>query len=186
MELWLTSRQMGFATTRDTDEMDEPETGCLSQEVKRHLAPQISAFIRQQFGEDGESTLPSGLAEALQQLEAIWGVEQTPLGTTPKARRRMWEKASDPMSMLDPPRLDEVSLPARLGEGWFLNHPIPRPQTGRGFVRVWSEAQRWQESIGAYQVQVGEGLATSVHPEAPWTLMSAQWYFLQNKWQKSG
>ena len=77
------------------------------------------------------------------------------------------------------------SLPAKLGEGWFLNHPIPRPQTGRGFVRVWSEAQRWQESADIYQVQVGEGLATSVHPEAPWTIMSAQWYFLKSRWQEA-
>ena len=90
------------------------------------------------------------------------------------------------MAMSDPPRLAEVSLPAKLGEGWFLNHPIPHPQTGRGFVRIWSEAQRWQESVDTYQVQIGEGLATSVHPEAPWTIMSAQWYYLKNQWREAG
>ena len=72
MELWLTSRQMGFATTRDANEMDDPETECLSREVKRQLAPPISAFIRQQSEDDGGSTLSPDLAEALQRLEAIW------------------------------------------------------------------------------------------------------------------
>ena len=185
MEVWLTTGQMGFAVEREEDELGAEEDLAAQIPTSRYLAPQISAFI-QRLREQGTTTMPADIWEALEALEDTWGRGDEETQVDGRPRKRRWEKPSCPLAMQDPRYLPEVSLSQQLGKNWFLNEGLPRTNTGAGYVRVQATAMRWEEPAGRFQVLVGEGLATSVQPEHEWSIMSAQWRFLVARWTEQG
>ena len=192
MEVWLTSAQMGFAVQQQEDEIvdhwDEKRGGSTC----RCLAPQISEFIRREmtatsdtlFAEHGTDK-PS--QATLQDLEDTWGmVADSPLPSSPPTAtpKKSWEPHSISMAAFDPPKLMEAELPIEFGENWLLNQPIPRPTSGKGYVRVVPKSVTWVDHTPSYSVMLKEGLASSLQIPVAFTIMSTRWNFLkcQARW----
>ena len=77
MKRWLTTSQMGWALTREENEVVNQQDEREGKPVARQLAPMISAFIRAQWEsgdlEDVEDEKRRILEEAME-LDHIWGV----------------------------------------------------------------------------------------------------------------
>ena len=183
MELWLTTRQMGFAVVREEDEIDDPEAEWTGEPTGRYLAPQASAFIQTELESVQRRGAEQGLLEALQQLEDTWGKVEEPSPSLARTQARNWETPSAPLASKDPPLLPEVDIERKLGRDWFLNEALPHAAGRQGYVRVWADAQRWHEQDGEDTIMVGEGMATLTRSANVWAIPSAQWYFLKDKFQ---
>ena len=114
-------------------------------------------------------------------MHAEWSVFQ---GERTVTRRQAtigpWESTSQPLVARDPLTIRDVDIQARIGSDWFFNEEVPRADAARGYVRVISEAVRWTTETEGATLLNAEGLVSNVAPEHPWSIMSAQWSFLQH------
>ena len=176
-EVWLTTSQMGYPLTVEEDEIRHWRDEIEGRQTGRWLAPQISAFIAnsETLHEDKH------FEEELRAMHAEWSVFQ---GERTVTRRQAtigpWESTSQPLVARDPLTIRDVDIQARIGSDWFFNEEVPRADAARGYVRVISEAVRWTTETEGATLLNAEGLVSNVAPEHPWSIMSAQWSFLQH------
>ena len=165
MKRWLTTSQMGWALTREENEVVNQKDEREGKPVARQLAPMISAFIRAQWEsgdlEDVEDEKRRILEEAME-LDHIWGVweeEKEPIKAPHKwikqssqsgndmrhhvevhASHRVmeWESPSASLIEQDPDVVPDVDIAAQVGRDFFLDEKIPRHESGQGYVRLWS------------------------------------------------
>ena len=177
MEVWLTTSQMGYPLTVDEDEIQHWRDEIEGRQTGRWLAPQISAFIAtsEALHEDQH------FEEELRAMHAEWSVFQ---GERTVARRRTtigpWESTSQPLVARDPLTIRDVDIQAKIGSDWFFNEKVPRADVASGYVRIISEAVRWTTETEGATLLNAEGLVSNIAPEHPWSIMSAQWSFLQH------
>ena len=177
MEVWLTTSQMGYPLTVDEDEIQHWRDEIEGRQTGRWLAPQISAFIAtsEALHEDQH------FEEELRAMHAEWSVFQ---GERTVTRRRTtsgpWESTSQPLVARDPLTIRDVDIQAKIGSDWFFNEKVPRADVASGYVRIISEAVRWTTETEGATLLNAEGLVSNIAPEHPWSIMSAQWSFLQH------
>ena len=101
MKRWLTTSQMGWALTREENEVVNEKDEREGKPVARQLAPMISTFIRAQWEsgklEDMEDKERRILEEAME-LDHIWGVweeEKEPTKATRKWVRQSSQSKND-------------------------------------------------------------------------------------------
>jgi hypothetical protein len=107
MKRWLTTSQMGWALTREENEVVNEKDEREGKPVARQLAPMISTFIRAQWEsgdlEDVEDERRRILEEATE-LDHIWGVwgasliEKDPEWSLTWISQRRWAEISSLMN----------------------------------------------------------------------------------------
>jgi hypothetical protein len=154
---------MGWALTREENEIINERDEREGRQVARRLAPMISAFMRAQVAsgelEDVDDERRQILEEAVE-LDHIWGVweGQEELTNVPRAwirqpsqsgsdirhhvevyashREREWESPSASLIEKDPEAVPDVDIAAHVSRDFFLDEKIPRHASGQGYVRV--------------------------------------------------
>ena len=132
---WLTTSQMGFAVTREQNEVDSGRDIAWGKPTARWLAPQATHYI-QKLTTDEAQALPLDLREALNTLILEWGrYDQKECGGTQGTRTSCgkttlhWESASTPRAAYDPDRIPAMQIPRSINEEWFYNHEVQRQET---------------------------------------------------------
>jgi hypothetical protein len=160
---WLTTRQMGWALTREENEIINEKDEREGEPVARQLAPMISTFIRAQWEsgelEDVDDERRQILEEAAE-LDHIWGVwdaEEEPTNVPSRwirqpsrnrddmrhhveahasHREKEWESPSASLIEQDPEVVPDVDIAVQVGRDFFFDEKIPRHESGQGYVRV--------------------------------------------------
>ena len=104
---WLTTRQMGWALTREENEVVNEKDEREGKPVARQLAPMISTFIRAQWESEEMENVDDERRQILEEameLDHIWGVweEEKEWTNAPRSRR---------------PLSSSVQVEAQLGSG---------------------------------------------------------------------
>ena len=207
---WLTTSQMGWALTREENEIINERDERKVRQVARRLAPMISAFIRAQVAsgelEDVDDERRQILEEAVE-LDHIWGVWEGEEERTnvPRAwirqpshsgsdirhhvevhashREREWESPSASLIVKDPEVVPDVDIAAHVGRDFFLDEKIPRHASGQGYVRVVEHSVRWKETA-AVKIFTYQGLTTCTKVDKSWTIMSSAYSHLRQGGKK--
>ena len=90
MKRWLTTSQMGWALTREENELVNEKDECEGKAVARQLAPMISKFIRAQWESKEMENVDDErrqLLEEAMELDHIWGVWEEEKEPTDAHRR---------------------------------------------------------------------------------------------------
>ena len=187
---WLTTSQMGFAVTRERNEVDNQRDIAWGRPTARWLAPQATCFI-QTLKPDEAQAMSIDLREALSTLALEWGrYDQTECKGTQEtniSRRKNtlhWESASTPRAADDPDRVPAMQVPRSINEEWFYNQNVQRQENGKGYVHVQSEAITRTERIGMDTLMHKEGQVINLSLTNGWTISSMQWNHLihQKQW----
>ena len=177
MEVWLTTGQMGYPLETEQDEIRHWRDEIEGKRTGRWLAPQISTFLA------SSDTLHEdrSFEEELRVLHAEWSVfRESQTVERSRGATGPWESTSQPLVARDPRIIKDVDIKARIGRDWLFNEKVPRPDAPVGYVRILSEAVRWTAEVAGANLLNAEGRVSNMAPEAPWTIMSAQWSFLQH------
>ncbi len=211
MKRWLTTSQMGWALTREENEVVNQQDEREGKPVARQLAPMISAFIRAQWEsgdlEDVEDERRRILEEAME-LDHIWGIweeEKGPINAPhnwikqPSQRgndmrhhvevhsshRVMeWESPSASLIEQDPDVVPDVDIAAQVGKDFFLDEKIPRHESGQGYVRVLEHSVMWKDTA-ASKIFTYQGLTTCTEVDNGWTVKSSTYNHLRQESKRS-
>jgi hypothetical protein len=163
MKRWLTTSQMGWALTREENEVVNEKDEREGKPVARQLAPMISTFIRAQWEsgelEDVEDERRRILEEATE-LDHIWGV---------------WGAS---LIEKDPEVVPDEDIAAQVGRDFFLDEQIPRHESGQGYVKVVEHSVMWKETA-ASKIFTYQGLTTCTEVDKSWTVMSSVYNHLR-------
>ena len=208
--MWLTSRQMGWSLTRESNEVWNTQDVIEGKSTARILAPMISSYIRgldeTAFSVD-DPERRNLLTEAWE-LDQIWGAwdEEEATGEQDEGRmdsmpesgddirghlaatilrhQRSWEPASRSQLANDPHVLPDEGVPVRLGQDFFLDERIPRSGNGSGYVAVTETSIVWRESESA-ELFTYQGLTSCMEPGETWTITGSVWHHLRKCAQRS-
>ena len=187
---WLTTSQMGFAVTREQNEVDSGRDVAWGKPTARWLAPQATHYI-QNLTTDKAQALPMDLREALNTLLLEWGkYDEKECGKVQGTRFNCgkrtlhWESASTPRAAYDPDRVPAMQIPRSINEEWFYNQEVQRQENGNGYVHIQSEAITRRERIGMDTLQHKEGQVINTSLTQGWAISSMQWNHLthQKQW----
>jgi ribonuclease HI len=208
---WLTTSQMGWALTREENELVNEKDEREGKPVARQLAPMISKFIRAQWESEGMENVDDErrqLLEEAMELDHIWGVwegEKEPTDVHQKwirqpsqsgndmrhhvrvhasHREQEWESPSASLIEQDPEVIPDVDIAAQVGKDFFLDEKIPRHESGQGYVRVVEQSIMWRETETA-KVFTYQGLTTCTELDKSWTVMSSIYNHLRQGRDKS-
>jgi hypothetical protein len=208
---WLTTSQMGWALTREENELVNEKDEREGKPVARQLAPMISKFIRAQWESKGVENVDDErrqLLEEAMELDHIWGVwegEKEPTDVHQKwirqpsqsgndmrhhvrvhasHREQEWESPSASLIEQDPEVIPDVDIAAQVGKDFFLDEKIPRHESGQGYVRVVEQSIMWRETETA-KVFTYPGLTTCTELDKSWTVMSSIYNHLRQGRDKS-
>jgi hypothetical protein len=165
---------MGWALTREENEVVNEKDEREGKPVARQLAPMISTFIRGQWESKEMENVDDErrkLREEAMELDYIWGVweeEKEPIDVHRKWIRQLsqsendmrhhvqvhashreqeWESPSASLIEQDPEVVpDVVNIAAQVGKDFFLDEKIPRHELGQGSVRVVEQSIMWRET----------------------------------------
>jgi hypothetical protein len=207
MKRRLATGQMGWALTREANEIVSEKDEREGNPVARQLAPMISTFIRAQW-ESGEledmEDEKRRILEELMELDHIWGVweeEEEPTNAPHKWIRQSsqnrsdmrhhvqvhashkekdWESPSASLIEKDPEVVPDVDIAAQVGRDFFLDEKIPRHESGQGYVKVLEHSVMWKETA-ASKIFTYQGLTTCTEVENGWTVMSSVYNHLRQK-----
>ena len=104
-ERWLTTRQMGWALTRERNEITNEKDERDGKPVARQLAPMISKFIRAQWESHEQECMDDErrqLLEEAAELDQKWGAWETGA-----------ELTNDPREWRKQPSLSRLEVPCR-------------------------------------------------------------------------
>jgi hypothetical protein len=211
MKRWLTTGQMGWALTREENEVVNEKDEREGKPVARQLAPMISTFIRAKWEsgelEDMEDEERLILEEAME-LDHIWGAweeEKEPTNASRKwvrqssqskndmrhhvevhasHREKEWESPSASLIEKDPEVVPDVDIAAQVGRDFFLDEKIPRHESGQGYVKVLEHSVMWKETA-ASKIFTYQGLTTCTEVENGWTVMSSVYNHLRQGKERS-
>jgi hypothetical protein len=196
---WLTTSQMGWALTREENELVNEKDEREGKPVARQLAPMISKFIRAQWESKEMENVDDErrqLLEEAMELDHIWGVwegEKEPTDVHQKwirqpsqsgndmrhhvrvhasHREQEWESPSASLIEQDPEVIPDVDIAAQVGKDFFLDEKIPRHESGQGYVRVVEQSIMWRETE-TVEVFTCQGLTTCTELDKSWTVMSS-------------
>jgi hypothetical protein len=208
---WLTTSQMGWALTREENEIINEKDEREGKPVARQLAPMISTFIRAQWEsreledvDDERRQILEGAAE----LDHIWGVweGEKELTNVPREwirqpsqsgndmrhhlevhashREKEWESPSASLIYKDPEVVPDVDIAAHVGRDFFLDEKIPSHESGQGYVRVVEHSVRWKETA-ASKILTYQGSTTCTEVDKSWTIMSSAYSHLRQGGEKN-
>jgi hypothetical protein len=210
-KLWLTTSQMGWALTREENELVNEKDEREGKPVARQLAPMISKFIRAQWESKEMENVDDErlqLLEEAMELDHIWGVwegEKEPTDVHQKwirqpsqsgndmrhhvrvhasHREQEWESPSASLIEQDPEVIPDVDIAAQVGKKNFLDEKIPRHESGQGYVRVVEQSIMWRETE-TVKVFTCQGLTTCTELDKSWTVMSSIYNHLRQGRDKS-
>jgi hypothetical protein len=170
---WLTTSQMGWALTREENEVVNEKDEREGKPVARQLAPMISTFIRGQWESEEMENVNDERRQILEEameLDLTWGVweeEKEPTNAHRKwirqpsqsgnnmrhhvevhasHREQGWESPSASLIEQDPEVVPDVDIAAQVGKDFFLDEKIPRHESGQGYVRVVEQSIMWKET----------------------------------------
>jgi hypothetical protein len=206
-KLWLTTGQMGWALTREENEVINARDEREGKPVARQLAPIISKFIRAQWEseelEDVDDERRQTLKEAAE-LDHIWGVweaEEEPtnvpgrwirqpfrnrddmrhrVGVHASHREKEWESPTASLIEKDPEVIHDVDIAAQVGRYLFLDEKIPRHESGQGYVRVVEHSIMWKEKTSS-KIFTYQRLTTCTEVDKSWTIMSSTYNHVRQK-----
>jgi hypothetical protein len=208
--LWLTTSQMGWALTREENEIINEKDEREGKPVARQLAPMIFTFIRAQWEsgelEDVDDERKQILEEAAD-LDHIWGVWEVEKELTNVPRKwirqpsqsgndmrhhvevhashrdKEWESLSASLIEKDPEVVPDVDIVAsHVGRDFFLDEKIPRHESGQGYVRVVEHSVMWKETATS-KIFTYQESTTCTEVDKSWTIMSSVYSHL---WQGGG
>jgi hypothetical protein len=186
--VWLTTDQVGFPVTTDTQEVQTDRDRLLGKPVARFLHPVISTFIQTRWQELVSTDQTPSHAEVLdKRLEETWGrvqpsvqlPEDVSSKITPQ-EKVLSEPDPKPLMPNHPPRVTDSNTRISLSEG-VLTGP-PRDDSGLGWVQIQRKSLLWEEKIEGFSIITSEGLTTLAHPELGWTITSGMWNTLRTTW----
>jgi len=199
MKRWLTTSQMGWALTREENELVNEKDEREGKPVARQLAPMISKFIRAQWESEGMENVNDERRQLLEEaveLDQIWGIWEGEEESTHEHhkwikqssqsgndmrhhievhashREQVWESPSASLIEQDPEVIPDVDIAAQVGKDLFLDEKIPRHESGQGYVRVLEKSIMWRETETA-KVFTYQGLTTCTELDKNWTIMSS-------------
>jgi hypothetical protein len=202
---------MGWALTREENEIVNEKDEREGKPVARQLAPMISKFVRAQWESEGMENADDErrqLLEEAMELDHIWGVwegEKEPTDVHQKwirqpsqsgndmrhhvrvhasHREQEWESPSASLIEQDPEVIPDVDIAAQVGKDFFLDEKIPRHESGQGYVRVVEQSIMWRETETA-KVFTYQGLTTCAELDKSWTVMSSIYNHLRQGRDKS-
>jgi hypothetical protein len=206
----LTTSQMGWALTREENEIINERDEREGRQVARRLAPMISTFIRAQWEsgelEDVDDERRQILEEAAE-LDHSWGAweGEKELINVPREwirqpsqsgndirhhveahashREKEWESPSASLIEKDPEVVPDVDIAAHVGRDFFLDEKIPRHASGQGYVRVVEHSVRWKETAAA-KIFTYQGSTTCTEVDKSWTIMSSAYSHLRQGGKK--
>jgi hypothetical protein len=208
---WLTTSQMGWALTREENELVNEKDEREGKPVAQQLAPMISKFIRAQWESQEMENVDDErrqLLEEAMELDHIWGVwegEKEPTDEHQKwirqpsqsgndmrhhvrvhasHREQEWESPSASLIEQDPEVVPDVDIAAQVGKDFFLDEKIPRHELGQGYLRVVEQSIMWRETETA-KVFTYQGLTTCTELDKSWTVMSSIYNHLRQGRDKS-
>ena len=153
--VWMTTTQVGFPVTADTQEVQTDRDRLLGKPVARFLHPVISTFIQVRWQELVSTDQAPSRAEALvKRLEETWGRVQSNAQTI------------------------QGSLYRRV----LLRDPALGDDSGLGWVQIHRKSSLWEEKIEGFSIVTSEGLTTLAHPQLGWTITSGMWNILRTMW----
>jgi hypothetical protein len=164
---------MGWALTREENEVVNEKDEREGKPVARQLAPMISTFIRGQWESEEMENVNDERRQILEEameLDLTWGVweeEKEPTNAHRKwirqpsqsgnnmrhhvevhasHREQGWESPSASLIEQDPEVVPDVDIAAQVGKDFFLDEKIPRHESGQGYVRVVEQSIMWKET----------------------------------------
>ncbi len=183
---------MGWALTREENEIINEKNEREGRQVARQPAPMISTILRAQWEsrelDDVDDERRQILEEAAE-LDHIWGVweGEKELTNVPREwirqpsqsgndiehhvevhashREKVWESPSASLIEKDPEVVPDVDIAAHAGRNFFLDEEIPR----QGYVRVVEHSVRWKETA-ASKIFTYQGSTTCTEVDKSWTI----------------
>jgi hypothetical protein len=165
---------MGWALTREENEVINEKDEREGKPVARQLAPMISQFIRAQWeseeleGVDDERRQILEEAAELDHIWGVWEVEKEPTNGPGRwirqpsqsednkrhhvevhaSHREMeWESPTASLIEKDPEVIQDVDIAAHVGRDFFFDEKIPRHASGQGYVWVVEHSVMWKEMV---------------------------------------
>jgi hypothetical protein len=207
----LTTSQMGWALTREENEIINEKDEREGRPVARQLASMISTRIRAQWEsgelEDVDDERRQILEEA-SEFDHIWGVweGEKELTKVPREwirqpsqsgndmrhhvevhashREKEWESQSALLIEKDPAVVPDMDIAVHVGRDFFLDEKIPRHESGQGYVRVVEHSVRWKETA-ASKIFTYQGSTTCTEIDKSWTIMSSAHSHLRQGGEKN-
>jgi hypothetical protein len=169
---WLTTSQMGWALSREENEVINEKDEQEGKPVARQLAPMISKFIRAQWeseeleGMDDKRRQILEEAAELDHIRDVWEVETVPTNVPGRwikqpsqngddmrhhvevhasHREKEWESPSASLIEKDPEVIQDVDIAPHVGRDFFFDEKILRHESGQGYVRVVEHSVMWKE-----------------------------------------
>ncbi len=207
MKRWLITIQMGWALTREENEVVNEKDECEGKPVARRLAPMVSTFIRAQGESEEVEDVDDERRQILEEaadLDHIWGVWEEEEGATSTQckwikqpsqrgndmrhhvevhashRKKEWESPSASLNEEDPEVVPDVDIASQVGRVLFLDKKIPRHESGQGYVRVVEHSIMWKETA-ASKIFTYQGLTTCTELDKSWTIMGSAYNHLRQE-----
>jgi len=176
MKRWLTTSQMGWALTREENEVVNEKDEREGKPVARRLAPMVSTFIRAQGESEEVEDVDDERRQILEEaadLDHIWGVWEEEEGATSTQckwikqpsqrgndmrhhvevhashRKKEWESPSASLIEQDSEVVPDVDIAAQVGRDLFFDEKIPRHESGQGYVRIVEHSIMWKEAAAS-------------------------------------
>jgi hypothetical protein len=204
---WLTTSQMGWALTRERNEITNEKDERDGKPVARQLVQMISKFIRAQWESPQRECMDDERLQILEEaaeLDHIWGAweaEAEPINdpnewlTQPSLsrvdvryhvevhashREQWWEPPSVSLTDRDPEVIPDGDIAVHMGKDFFFDEKIPRHESCQGYVRVVEHSVLWKENE-ASKVFTYQGLTTCTEVNKSWTTMSGAYNHVRSK-----
>jgi hypothetical protein len=206
--IWLTTAEMGFSLTAESNEVTCPQDAREGKVSDRFLAPAISSFATSVLADDEQvEDLTQPVNEARRQLESLHRRWSKITKTSESENVRMkackeaeksnkfirivqrrdlpWEKDSIARAAYDPEHIPDCNVQATVGKHFLFHEEIPKAANGLGYLRVTTKSLWWQHEHFP-NVWTSEGLTTCMENGYPWTINSTTWNHLRMMWLAAG
>jgi hypothetical protein len=206
--IWLTTADMGFSLTTESNEVTCPKDAREGKVSDRFLAPAISRFATSVLeGDEQVEDLTQPINEARRQLASLhrrWSkitktsesenvrmqackeAEKSNKFTRIVQRRDLpWEKDSIARAAYDPEHIPDCNVQATIGKHFLFHEVIPKAANGLGYLRVTTKSLWWQHEHFP-NVWTSEGLTTCMENGYQWTINSTTWNHLRMMWLAVG
>jgi hypothetical protein len=203
--VWLTTADMGFPLTEESNEVLCPKDVREGKGIDRFLAPAISRFATTTMvGAGGGADRDQQAPKAWRKLVHLHQRWSKPSKTTEgdnirelayndanasgqftriiQRKNLLWERDSIAKVAYDRAHIPDCNVQASVGKHLLFNEPIPKGVNGRGHLRVTKKSLWWQHEKFP-SVWTSEGLTTCMENGYQWTVNSTTWNHLQAMWQ---
>jgi hypothetical protein len=206
--IWLTTAEMGFSLTAESNEVTCPKDAREGKGSDRFLAPAISRFATSVLVDDEQGEdLAQQTNEARRQLASLHRRWSKITKTSESENVRMqackeaeksnrvtrivqhrdlpWEKDSIARAAYDPEHIPDCNIQATIGKHFLFHEVIPKAANGIGYLRVTTKSLWWQHEHFP-NVWTSEGLTTCTENGYQWTINSTAWNHLRMMWLAEG